>query len=115
MTPQNYVVKGLLLPDLKLVKARKVSSSQREFHCQKTTNWEVCRKCPTKSYSVHDHRLVVIKDQKLRNKKITLVIRKRRFRCPNSKAVFTESIDGIKCSSHELRLQSALSLNENLL
>ena len=96
MTPENYVLKGILLPDLKILKIEKISASHRKFICEKTTEWEVCRKCPTKSYSVHDRRNVLIKDQKLKNKNITLQIRKRRFRCPNCKSVFTESVQGIK-------------------
>jgi transposase len=35
-------------------------------------------------------------NSRLHNKNIRLIIRKRRFRCPNCKSVFTESIDGIK-------------------
>lgn len=96
MTPENYVLKGLILPDLKLNRVEKISNKTFHYHCTKTTDWEVCRKCPTKSYSVHDHRTVTIRDAKLRGKHIKLIITKRRFRCPNCKSVFTESIPGIK-------------------
>ena len=96
MTPEDYVAERIVLPDLKIQKVQKFSNNTYLYHCIKRTEWEVCRKCPTKSYSVHDHRTVSIRDQKLRNKNIRLIIRKRRFRCPNCKSVFTESIDGIK-------------------
>ena len=96
MTPENYVLRGLILPDLKFNFIEKISSKTFHYHCQKKTAWEVCRKCPTKSYSVHDHLHVTIRDQKFRNKNIKLIIKKRRFRCPKCKSVFTEAIDGIK-------------------
>jgi transposase len=96
MTPENYVLKGLILPDLKLNRIDKISNSTFHYHCEKTSDWEVCRKCPTKSYSVHDRRDVTIRDAKLRGKHIKLIITKRRFRCPDCKSVFTESIPGIK-------------------
>lgn len=96
MTPENYVLNRITLPDLKILNVQKISNSHYHYQCQKSTEWEVCRKCPTKSYSVHDHRIVKIKDQKLRNKNITLLVKKRRFRCPRCKHVFTEAINGIK-------------------
>lgn len=96
MTPENYVLRRLILPDLKLIFVEKISSKTFHYHCEKKTEWEVCRKCPTKSYSIHDHRIVTIREQKFRAKNIRLIIKKRRFRCPNCKSVFTEAIDGIK-------------------
>ena len=96
MTPENYVLKRLLLPGLSLIKFERVSQKTFHYHCKKTTTWEVCRKCPTKSYTVHDVRKVSIRDAKIRNKNIRLIIQKRRFRCPNCKSVFTESVSGIK-------------------
>lgn len=95
MTPQNYLLKNLLLPDLKLTQVKRISASTFLYLCQKKTSWEVCTKCPTKAYSIHDHRTVTIREQKIRNKHIRLIIKKRRFRCPKCKAVFTESIPGI--------------------
>jgi transposase len=96
MTPENYFNKRLLLPSLKLLSVEKISNKTYHYHCQKKTTWEVCRKCPTKSYSVHDSRQVTVRDAKIFNKNIRLIIKKRRFRCPNCKSVFTELIDGIK-------------------
>jgi len=96
MSPENYVSNSLVLPDLKLIKIQKKSNRSFYYHCKKKTTWEVCRKCPTQSYNVHDYRTVNIKDARMRSKNIILVIQKRRFRCPNCKCVFTELIDGIK-------------------
>ena len=96
MTPENYVIKRILLPELKLTKVEKVSNRTYRYHCAKKTDWEVCRKCPTKSYAIHDHRIATIRDAKLFNKNIILKIKKRRFRCPNCNSVFTELVGGIK-------------------
>ncbi len=96
MTPENHLVNRLILPELKILKFEKISNKTFHLHCIKKTSWEVCRKCPTKSYSVHDHRTVTIRDSKLFNKNIKLIITKRRFRCPRCKCVFTEAVNGIK-------------------
>ena len=68
MTPEDYVTNRLVLPDLKLLRIEKISNKTFHYHCIKKTDWEVCRKCPTKSYSIHDFRKVTIRDQKIRNK-----------------------------------------------
>jgi len=96
MSPENHLANRLILPDLKLIEFIKKSNKTFHLLCVKKTEWEVCRKCPTKSFSVHDKRRVTIRDGKLQNKNVKLIIEKRRFRCPKCKSVFTESIDGIK-------------------
>ena len=74
MAPENYLLKRLILPDLKLNRIDKFSNQTFHYHCSKTTEWEVCLKCPTKSYSVHDHRGITIGDAKLRAKHVKLII-----------------------------------------
>ena len=69
MTPEDYVAERIVLPDLKIQKVQKFSNNTYLYHCIKRTEWEVCRKCPTKSYSVHDHRTVPILDQLLYDSK----------------------------------------------
>jgi transposase len=96
MTPENYLLRKLMLPELKLISVKKVSNKTFHYHCIKKTKWEVCRKCPTRSFKIHDHRSVSIRDTKFHTKNIRLIIKKRRFRCPNCKSVFTESVSGIK-------------------
>ena len=77
MTPEKYALKKLILPELKVNSIRQVSKNSFSYWYEKNTSWEVCRKCPTKSFSVHDHRIVVIKEQKIRNKHVSLIIKKR--------------------------------------
>jgi len=96
MTPEQYVTKVILLPDLILDKVIKRSSSRFDYHLHKKNPFEVCPKCAIKSFSVHDHRTVTTRHSKYNNKNIWFVIRKRRFRCPGCKKVFTEPVAGIQ-------------------
>lgn len=96
MTPEEYVAKNILLPDLKLEKVIKRSAKRFDYHLYKTNPFEVCPKCAVKSYSVHDHRTICTRHSKYNAKSIYLVIRKRRFRCPQCKKVFTEPVAGIR-------------------
>jgi transposase len=96
MTPEEYVAKIILLPDLKLEKVIKRSTKRFDYHLHKTSPFEVCPKCAVKSYSVHDHRTICSRHAKYNGKNIHLVIRKRRFRCPDCKKVFTEPVAGIR-------------------
>lgn len=63
------------------------------YKVEKTTEYEVCPKCATKSKSVYDRRWVTVADQPVRGLGISLDIHKRRFRCPNCKSVFTEPVE----------------------
>lgn len=93
--PTARLARFFLLPNLRLTEIR---SESRGFvySAEKDTEWEVCTKCPTKCFAVYDHRTVRIKDAPLRGRNVTLELRKRRFRCPNCKNIFTEPIDGIR-------------------
>ena len=66
------------------------------YKCAKESKFEVCPKCATKSYSVHDRRWVKIQDQPIRGSGIQLQVLKRRFRCPGCKKVFTEPLSGVR-------------------
>ncbi|MCB9027463.1 MAG: ISL3 family transposase [Bdellovibrionaceae bacterium] len=96
MTPEEYVAKNILLPELKLEKVIKRSAKRFDYHLHKTNSFEVCPKCATKSSSVHDYRTICTRHAKYNAKHIHLVIKKRRFRCPNCKKVFTEPVAGIR-------------------
>ena len=93
--PNSDFTNSLQLPEL-IYLGRKSSKNKLIFYLQKTSKFEVCPKCATKSSSIHDHVHVTIKDTPLRNKRIILNIKKRRFRCPGCKSVFTEPVQGIK-------------------
>jgi transposase len=85
----------LLLPELKIISHWNPSKYRNYYRVDKESSFEVCPKCATKSTSVHDRRWVKICDQPIRGAGMYLRIRKRRFRCPNCKSVFTR-IGGFK-------------------
>jgi transposase len=66
------------------------------YRVRKESEFEVCPKCATKSTSVHDRRWVKIQDHPIRGSGVYLHVQKRRFRCPNCKAVFTEPLHGVR-------------------
>lgn len=94
--PKHEFTQFIQLPELKVLSFSKPSKLTWVFELEKKFLYEVCPKCATKSYSVHDHRWVTITDAPVRHKKVILKIRKRRFRCPGCKSVFTEPVSGIR-------------------
>lgn len=86
----------ILLPELKLLTHWQSDKFRTQYKCSKESEFEVCPKCATKSYSVHDRRWVKVQDQPIRGSGIYLNILKRRFRCPGCKKVFTEPINGVR-------------------
>lgn len=93
---EKSVTQSLLLPDLKFsqeIWERKT----RYIECEKVSDFEVCPHCATKTASIYDHRIVRPRDQPLRNKFVTLIIKKRRFQCKNKSCakIFTEPVAGV--------------------
>lgn len=93
--PLERLSRFFLLPNLKLTEIRSEAGGFI-YTAVKETEWEVCTKCPTKCFAVYDTRVVHIKDAPIRGRNVTLEIRKRRFRCPSCKNIFTEPVDGIR-------------------
>jgi transposase len=92
---ESQISKFLSLPEVKITKKRNNDHNVVEFEAHKTSTFEVCPKCATKSYKVYDRVYVKIKDTPVRDKTIYLKIRKRRFQCPSCKSVFREPVQGI--------------------
>lgn len=86
----------ILLPELKILTHWQSAKFRTHYKCQKESEFEVCPKCATKSFSVHDRRWVKIQDQPIRGSGVALHILNRRFRCPGCKKVFTEPVSGIR-------------------
>jgi len=95
---ESQINKLLSLPEVKFTKRKGLGNHTIEFQAVKSSTFEVCPKCATKTSKVYDHVTVNIKDTPLRDKMVYLKIKKRRFRCinPDCKAVFREPIQGIK-------------------
>jgi transposase len=88
--------KFILLPELKIISHWQSDKFRTRYKCAKESEFEVCPKCATPSYSVHDRRWVKVQDQPIRGSGVVLHILKRRFRCPGCKSVFTEPVAGIR-------------------
>ena len=79
------------------------------FVVKKSSEFEVCPHCATKSSIVYDHRTVKIKDAPIRNKMVFLFIKKRRFFCKKCYKPFTEPVSGIsKYQRTTQRLKSSV-------
>ncbi len=88
--------KFILLPELKLLTHWQSARFRTHYKCFKASEFEVCPRCAVKCYSVHDKRLVKVKDQPLRGSGVVLHVWKRRFRCPSCRKVFTEPLNGVR-------------------
>ena len=94
--PIYEFTQSLQLPELKILSYKRTSKLDFVFEMIKTSPFEVCPKCATKSSTIHDHVWVKIKDAPVRDKFIFLRIKKRRFLCKNCKKPFTEPVAGIR-------------------
>jgi transposase len=94
--PKRDFTHSLQLPELKIVSSYRVNKNTSEFRLLKTSEMEVCPKCATPSKTIYDHVYVRIKDTPIRDRRILLAIKKRRFFCKSCKKPFTEPVAGIK-------------------
>lgn len=93
--PNQRIARFLLLPELKLLETVKTGKANFLFKLESKAPWKGCIHCPTKCTAAYDHRSVTLKDAPIRGFQIALEIKKRRFKCPNCKRVFTEYIPGV--------------------
>lgn len=91
----DKLTRFLFLPDLALKAVLKDGGEGATYLLVKTSEFEVCPSCATKSTSTYDHKTVHIRDAPIRGKHVWLEIIKRRFRCPKCRKVFTEPVPGI--------------------
>ena len=94
--PSHEFTHSLQLPELKIISQRRTSKLDCEFELEKTSTFEVCPKCASRSWTTYDHVWVRIKDAPIRDRHIYLKIKKRRFYCKKCKKPFTEPVAGIR-------------------
>jgi transposase len=94
--PKKDFTHLLQLPELKITSFKKTSKNLYQFDLLKQSEFEVCPKCATLSKTVYDHVWTRPRDTPIRDKKIILNIKKRRFYCKSCKKPFTEPVQGIK-------------------
>lgn len=85
----------ILLPELKLTAWHKQKTASNVLEAKKTSQFEVCPKCASKSFTVYDRRSVWLRDAPLRGSGIKLRVLKRRFFCKTCRKPFTEPIAGV--------------------
>jgi len=95
MSALKTIESFLFLPELTLIKVTSSSRAGAEYHLEKKSDFEVCPKCATPSSSTYDHRIVKVKDEPIRGKHATLMIKKRRLWCDPCNKPFTEPVSGI--------------------
>lgn len=95
MLSHQKLARFVLLPELKLLAWNKETIAANMVDTEKCSTFEVCPKCATRSSSIYDHRLVLVKDAPVRGSSVRLRIRKRRFYCKTCRKPFTEPVQGI--------------------
>lgn len=92
---ESKILNFLSLPEVKINKFNHGPGGSWFWCEKKRSKFEVCTRCGSKSSSIYDHRTVLIKDEPLKEKVITLKLRKRRYYCSTCKKPFTEYVQGI--------------------
>ena len=78
--PEDILIRKLLLPELRYVCTwTRPHTVTIHIETEKVSEFEVCPRCATPSKSVYDHRVVVVTDAPLRDRRVRLHVRKRRF------------------------------------
>lgn len=95
MTPGHHLARWCALPELKFIKFKGTSRGWFELELHSESQFRACPKCQNLSYSVYDHRWVNILDSPLRDRRVRLKIRKKRYYCGSCKKPFTELLHGI--------------------
>jgi transposase len=93
--PGSNVTQVLPFSEVKIL-SQKFQKKTVVLIAVKVSKIEICPKCATPSTSVYDHRKVQIKDEPFSNRRVSVVILKRRFSCKNCYAVFMEPVAGIR-------------------
>ena len=88
--PEGIIV-PLDLPELTLLKQEVQADGSIEVHVIACKTREACPRCRNICVKVHDTRMRVKRDIRLRNYQVRLVLYKRRFRCHACKRSFTET------------------------
>src|ERR1051325_10312322 len=96
MSPQQFLARFVSLPEMQLLSVDgRTRPGWLLLTFQSTSQFRACPKCATLSYCTYDHRLVKVLDSPLRDRKVQLKIRKKRYYCPRCRKPFTELLHGI--------------------
>lgn len=95
MTPGVYLSKFIGLPELEITYVRGAQPGWVHIEATSKSCERHCPKCATLCTVIYDHRYVGILDAPIRDQRVRLRIKKRRFLCRLCKKPFTELLHGI--------------------
>lgn len=95
MTPGIYLTRLLGLPEIEILHFSGRVAGWHYVEAKSVSNGRACPKCAEFCDSVYDHRYVSILDAPIRDSKVNLRIRKKRYFCRKCKKPFTELLHGI--------------------
>lgn len=95
MTPGVYLSRFIGLPELEIKYISGSSAGWLYIEADSTSSTRCCPKCALPCSAIYDHRYVKILDAPIRDQRVQLKIKKRRFLCSNCKKPFTELLHGI--------------------
>jgi transposase len=94
-TPCERLVQFLLFPELKLESMYTPRRGLMELYVLSQQCFQACYRCASFSKSIYDHRIVRLKDAPIRDHRIILWVKKRRFYCKTCKKPFTENLPSV--------------------
>lgn len=95
MTPEHHLARWCALPELRFIRFNGRNRGWFEVELHSESVFRACPKCQQLSRTVYDHRWVKILDSPLRDRRVRLRVRKKRFYCRPCKKPFTELLHGI--------------------
>lgn len=95
MTPEHNLARWCALPELKFVRFSGRTRGWFDFELHSESVFRACPKCQSLSRTVYDHRWVKLLDSPLRDRRVRLRVRKKRFLCKQCKKPFTELLHGV--------------------
>lgn len=95
MTPEHHLARWCALPELKFVRFNGYLKGLFEIELHSESLFRVCPKCQNLSRTVYDHRWVTLMDSPLRDRRVRLRVKKKRFYCQPCKRPFTELLHGV--------------------
>jgi len=95
MTPGIYLSRLIGIPELEILHIHGSVRGWLFIEAKSSSIERHCPKCATLSRTIYDHRHVEILDSPLRERKVRLRIKKKRYLCRQCKKPFTELLHGI--------------------
>ena len=95
MTPGVYLSRFIGLPELEITYINGSQFGWMHVEAKSTSIERFCPRCATPSRAIYDHRYIEVLDAPIRDQRVRLRIKKKRFLCGLCKKPFTELLHGI--------------------